>query len=319
MNIFHVSTLLGVAAFILHIAAHQAHPRTIVSVWPPGPKFLLVLPSPSLTLTPNSRQIFTGESFTVQCPASQTDSISWSLKHFSVNLTEMCSSPQGAVCGNKCERCVFRAASENSGLYWCQSTEGRSSAISITVSDGSIILKTPALPVFKGDNVNLSCQYRTDVCHEAIFFKNGAKFFNSSGSDKVVNVTIYNVTQKDEGFYKCASPDRRMESPESWLSVIGDRGMFTSTVTPTTSTNESWKWIVVSCSIVLLFLIPLIVWLVRRIRHHTFSTQSCWPPSKEDVPAVPLPETKQDVTEVQWDLSWMEMSSLLDKQLYPST
>lgn len=50
-----------------------------------------------------------------------------------------------------------------------------------------------------------------------------------------------------------------------------------------------------------------------------FCTQSCWPVSKEDLPAVELPVTKQDVTEVQWDLSWMEMSNLLDKQLYPGT
>lgn len=26
-----------------------------------------------------------------------------------------------------------------------------------------------------------------------------------------------------------------------------------------------------------------------------------------------MPQTKQDVTEIQWDLAWMEMTNLLDK------
>ncbi|KAJ3581390.1 hypothetical protein NHX12_016696 [Muraenolepis orangiensis] len=38
-----------------------------------------------------------------------------------------------------------------------------------------------------------------------------------------------------------------------------------------------------------------------------------WPSTKADVASADVPETKQDVTEVQWDLSWMEMSGLLDK------
>lgn len=37
-------------------------------------------------------------------------------------------------------------------------------------------------------------------------------------------MTIENVTKADEGFYKCVSEGRKMESPESWLSVRRDRG-----------------------------------------------------------------------------------------------
>lgn len=48
-------------------------------------------------------------------------------------------------------------------------------------------------------------------------------------------------------------------------------------------------------------------------------THSCWPVFKPEVPAVAIPATMQDVSEVQWELSWMEMSSLMDKQLYPGT
>lgn len=47
--------------------------------------------------------------------------------------------------------------------------------------------------------------------------------------------------------------------------------------------------------------------------------QSCWPVSKQEKGAQAPPATTQDVTEIQWDLSWMEMSNLLDKDVYCGT
>ncbi|XP_043985772.1 uncharacterized protein LOC122838843 isoform X1 [Gambusia affinis] len=102
------------------------------------------------------------------------------------------------------------------------------------------------------------------------------------------------------------------------LNVSDLPGNFTSKDGTESSTNGAWIWIVVSCCVVLLLLIPLI-WFAQRNRHRMFSTRSCWPLFKENIPAVPPPVTKQDATEVQWDLSWMEMSNLLDKQQYPGT
>ncbi|KAI4828504.1 hypothetical protein KUCAC02_022588 [Chaenocephalus aceratus] len=245
------------------------------------------LPSASLlTLTPSTRQFFREERFTVQCPVSQTNSSGWRLKHFPpisgvrprVSNTDPYSLPGGAVCVGRSDRCEFTADSGNSGLYWCQGAEGRSNAVYITVSYGAIILKTPAFPVFE---------------------------------DRVIKMTLENVTQEDEGFYKCASQDSKMESPEAWLPVSPHRGNFTSTDERAASNSGSGKWVIVSCGVLLLFLIPVTVWLLHHYR--------CWPFSKERLQAVELPATKQDVTEVQWDLSWMEMSNLLDKQLFPGT
>uniref|UniRef100_A0AAQ5Y1T7 Ig-like domain-containing protein n=1 Tax=Amphiprion ocellaris TaxID=80972 RepID=A0AAQ5Y1T7_AMPOC len=290
---------------------------------------LLDLPPPSLTLTPSTRQIFRGEHFTLQCPSSQTNPTGWKLRRFPPGPTmrtrvfqsDQCSPLGGAVIANKPDSCVFTAATGNNGLYWCEDSKGRSSAVNITVSYGNIIVKTPAFPVFEGDNVVLYCQFWTGNHNKATFFKNGAEisFSSSSGSGRVIKMTIENVTLEDEGSYKCASRDRKMESPESWLTVRADRGNFTSADGAAASSGGSWIWILVSCVVLLLILIPLSVWLVCHYRRQMFSTQSCWPLSKENIPAVPLPATKQDVTEVQWDLSWMEMSNLLDKQLYPGT
>ena len=72
----------------------------------------------------------------------------------------------------------------------------------------------------------LYCQYQTGNHSKTAFFKNGAEIvtYSSSSSDGVIKMTMENVTQEDEGLYKCASQDRKMESPESWLSVRPDRG-----------------------------------------------------------------------------------------------
>ncbi|CAB1436407.1 unnamed protein product [Pleuronectes platessa] len=123
--------------------------------------------------------------------------------------------------------------------------------------DGDIILKTQASPVFTDDDVTLCYQHQSGKHKQTSFFKNGALIDSnsSSGSDRVVKMTLKNVTREDEGFY----------------------------------------------------------------RYQKFCTWSCWPVSKQEVPAGVLPATKLDVTEVQWDLSWMEMSNLLEKDSYCGT
>ncbi|KAF6733116.1 Peroxidasin-like [Oryzias melastigma] len=267
---------------------------------------------PSLTLTPNTRHIFKGENLSVQCPTSPTG---WELKHLpavhpnstTVNQRTPCPPPGGAVCTEKSGVWLLTASSGSSGLYWCEGAGGRSNAVNITVTYGSILLKTPALPVPEGGEVVLFCQFRTENQTQATFFRDGIEIgtFNSSSLDGAVTLTIGEVKITDEGSYKCSCSDRKMESPESWLSVSPDRG--------------SWKWFAVSSIIVLLFLIPLIVWIIYRKRQQMVFCRSCWPLTKGVVPSVPLPETKQDVTEVQWDLSWMEMTTLMDKQIYPGS
>ncbi|XP_065812278.1 putative high affinity immunoglobulin gamma Fc receptor IB [Labrus bergylta] len=287
-------------------------------------------PPPSLTLTPSSRHLFRGETFSLQCPGSLSSSSGWTLRRFPPGptvrsrrvYTDWCSPLGGAGSADQPDTCVFNAARETSGLYWCEGAEeGRSNAVSIAVSYGSIILRTPASPVSEDDAVSLVCQYWTGTNGTTIFFKNGAEILTStmsSISGREIKMIIENVTQEDEGFYKCAFPDRQTESPESWLSVRPERGNSTTKDGTATSTG-SWIWIVVLCILFLLLLIPLSVWLVRRYRYHTVCTCSCCPVSKEELQAVELPVTKQEVSEVQWDLSWMEMSNLLDRNVYPDT
>ncbi|XP_047443865.1 uncharacterized protein LOC125009736 [Mugil cephalus] len=268
------------------------------------------LTPPSLTLTRSHTQTFKDKHF-VQCPVSKPNSTGSKLKHFSpshsnrttVSRTDVCPPLEGVVTANK--SCVFTAASVNGGLYWCEGAKGCTRTVNVTVSGEKVILKIPAYPVTAGNTVVLHCLNQTGNHSKISFFKDGELVTLNSSTSDGLSMTIENVTKEDEGFYKCASSDGKIESPESWLSV---RGSLRST---DASSNGSWKWIIVPC-VVLLFLIPLTVWLVHRYRHKMFHTKS-WELSKEDIPAVALPVTKQDVTEVQWDLSWMEMSNLLDK------
>ncbi|CAB1454523.1 unnamed protein product [Pleuronectes platessa] len=191
------------------------------------------LPPPSLSLTPDNRQMFSGECFTLQCLTSQTNSSGWKLVHFSPdlkagtsNLTVHYSPPGGSMSPYKSEAFVFTAASGTSGVYWWEGARGRSKAVNITVSYGDIILKTQASPEFTGDDVTLCCQYQSGKHKQTSFFKNRALIDSnsSSGSDRVIKMTLKNVTQEDEGFYRCASHDRQLQSSESWLSVRPDRG-----------------------------------------------------------------------------------------------
>ncbi|KAM7410360.1 hypothetical protein PAMA_001684 [Pampus argenteus] len=310
-------------------AERQGSNTSTVLLSQPATLSVSELPPPSLTLTPSTRQIFREERFTVQCPVSQINSSSWMLKKYPQAHrartrgfhANRCSPLGGVVSADMPDTCVFTAVRGNGGLYWCEGPDGRSNAVNITVSYGAVILKTPAFPISEGDNVVLYCQYWTGSNNTTAFFKNGAEIitYSSFSADRVTKMIIENVTQADEGFYKCASEDKKMESPESWLSIRRDRGNSTSSDGTAESTQGSWIWIIVSCGIVLLCLTLLAVWLVCQYRYQMFCTRSCWPVSKEDLSAVELPATKQDVTEVQWDLSWMEMSNLLDKKSYHGT
>ncbi|XP_024908815.1 Fc receptor-like protein 5 [Cynoglossus semilaevis] len=206
------------------------------------------LSPPTLSLTPNARHMLGGERFTLQCPTSQTDSSSWKLMHFlpgnSTGTTVVSAhhlTPGGGVPAKNSDVLMFIAAGRNSGLYWCEGPAGRSNAVYITVSYGTIILKTPAFPVVEGETVSLYCQYQRGSHTKTSFFKNGEeiKKITTATSGRVTTMVIRNVTRDDEGFYRCASQDGKMQSSGSWLSVRPDRGNFTSLEEPPTSSSEN--------------------------------------------------------------------------------
>ncbi|XP_051799899.1 low affinity immunoglobulin gamma Fc region receptor II-b-like [Acanthochromis polyacanthus] len=111
---------------------------------------------------------------------------------------------------------IFETYQTDSGEFWCESGAGeRSNRVSITITAGSVILDSPAFPVFEGDNVTLRCQSRKTFMKQTADFYKGDVLIEGSPSEQM---TIHNVSKSDEGFYKC-SINGVGESPESFLAV----------------------------------------------------------------------------------------------------
>ncbi|XP_077391060.1 uncharacterized protein LOC144027426 isoform X2 [Festucalex cinctus] len=187
------------------------------------------LPPPSMTLTPSTRHMFVGEIFTLHCPDTLTNSSAWVLRQTSTSRlirtadskTGACFSPGSSVSPGRSRTCVVSAARDHGGLYWCEGAEGRSNAVHITVSSGPVIMRTPAFSVPHGGSVVLACRYRKGNHTKTTFFRNGVEMstYSFPGPGSEIKLMIENVSEAHEGFYKCASQDGKLESPQSWLSV----------------------------------------------------------------------------------------------------
>uniref|UniRef100_A0AAQ6IBZ7 Immunoglobulin domain-containing protein n=1 Tax=Anabas testudineus TaxID=64144 RepID=A0AAQ6IBZ7_ANATE len=115
---------------------------------------------------------------------------------------------------------VSHVFSSDSGKYWCEAKGARttSDSLNINITDGSVILDSPALQVMEEDNVTLHCGNKTtSSVLIADFYKDGVNI--ATGYDGYM--TIRNVSKSDEGLYKCNIIGVG-ESAESWLAVRGD-------------------------------------------------------------------------------------------------
>ncbi|XP_031158459.1 low affinity immunoglobulin gamma Fc region receptor II-like [Sander lucioperca] len=120
----------------------------------------------------------------------------------------------------------------DSGEYWCESGGGkRSNTVNITVTAGSVILESPALPVMEGEAVTLSCRTKLTSFSSLItnFYKDG-RLIRSSPTG---NLTIESVFKSHDGHYKCNIPGAG-ESPESQLAVKGANVIMESPALPVT-------------------------------------------------------------------------------------
>ncbi|XP_076019169.1 Fc receptor-like protein 5 [Genypterus blacodes] len=166
-----------------------------------------------LRLSPDRTQFFKHESLSLTCDNQLNSTSHWRVKRKTAEGgVRQCGSGWGsAFSGSGCT--IGSTYPSDSGVYWCESTESeRSNTINITITGGSVILVSPALPVMEGDSVTMQCRPETNTSLD--FYKDGLPM----GRGAVAQVTIHSVSKSDEGFYKCVILGSG-ESAESWLSV----------------------------------------------------------------------------------------------------
>ncbi|KAK9525216.1 hypothetical protein VZT92_017538 [Zoarces viviparus] len=172
----------------------------------------------SLRLVPNRSQFFTFESVTLSCVDSGHFS-EWRVKR----NTSKHNNRECMNWGTRNEsRCFINDIHTlDTGVYWCESGAGEcSDAVNITVTGGSVILKSPVHPVQEGESVTLHCITKTTSSSNltAEFYKDGVLV----GSSPTGNMTIHSVLKSDEGLYKCHISGAG-QSGDSWLSVRAGR------------------------------------------------------------------------------------------------
>ncbi|XP_036967427.1 low affinity immunoglobulin gamma Fc region receptor II-b-like isoform X3 [Acanthopagrus latus] len=159
---------------------------------------------------PNRLQFFAYSPISVQCEhldCSPECRVMKRLKKDSTNTTQLWETSTGSIT-------VKLHSTSESGEYWCENKEGeRSNSINITVTDGDVILESPALPVTEGEDLSLYCRTKTSN-PPADFYKDGL----SIATGYTGMFTINSVSKSHEGLYKCRISGVG-ESAESWLAV----------------------------------------------------------------------------------------------------
>ncbi|XP_073344738.1 Fc receptor-like protein 5 [Pagrus major] len=168
----------------------------------------------SLTVRPSMSQFFSWESVSLSCEVDGSFAGWMFRRNTSEEEKTTCGASWGKVVGYSCN--VRYIDPLDSGVYWCESTEGATSnTVNITVTGGAVILQSPVLPVVEGDNVTLRCKTRPNPSDlTAGFYKNGSLI----RTEPAGHMTIHHVSKSDEGLYKCHTSSHGMSRP-SWITV----------------------------------------------------------------------------------------------------
>ncbi|KAM3591221.1 uncharacterized protein V6R79_024807 [Siganus canaliculatus] len=168
-----------------------------------------------LRVSPDSSQFFRYDSVSLSC-VDELNSTRWRVaRNTSVGGVRHCSSGWGSAHpGSTC--LIGNLYPADSGVYWCESEDGeRSGGVDIIVTDRTVVLESPTLPVPEGAEVTLRCQAEMNSSkHRYDFYKDGRRISTNSSGETV----ILSASSSDEGLYKCSLSGGE-ESVGSWLEV----------------------------------------------------------------------------------------------------
>ncbi|XP_026154696.1 high affinity immunoglobulin gamma Fc receptor I-like [Mastacembelus armatus] len=210
-----------------------------------------------LHVVPNRLQFFQYEPVTFHCEGDD-GATRWKVVHGGKRTLASCNVIKSGTVSTFCT--ITHLYPEDSGQYCCESGKGRTNCTNITVSDGSVILDSPAAPVMEGDNVTLLCRNKNPSESRVNFFKDGRLIHSSSTAER----TIHTVSLSDEGLYKC-SISGSGESAESQLVVT----VFPIVVPqePEISPSPRLLWKIVVVSLMALLLVLGSWYCVKSYRH----------------------------------------------------
>ncbi|XP_041820763.1 Fc receptor-like protein 5 isoform X2 [Chelmon rostratus] len=186
-----------------------------------------------LRVSPDRSQFFRYDSISLSCE-HQLNSTGWKVKRkTTVGGVRSCSSGWGSASSRS--TCIIgNTYPSDSGVYWCESEDGeRSNSVNITITDRTVILESPVLPVSEGAAVILRCKAETNSPdHMFNYYKDGRSISSNSTGEMI----IHSVLKSDEGLYKCSITGGG-ESIGSWLAVDGS--LPPSSSAPSASSSNS--------------------------------------------------------------------------------
>ncbi|KAG7234429.1 hypothetical protein INR49_001239 [Caranx melampygus] len=242
--------------------------RLIAAVCTASPQFLWTAGEASLQVVPDRQQHFERDALTLSCEGLDGPT-RWKVLRKVKGRVGPCGSTWESATGT-CK--IVNVYKVDSGEYWCERAERKSSSVNITVTGGPVILESPVAPVMEGDDVMLRCAQRTNSSNylTASFYKNHFLLEESPTG----NVTIHRVSRSHQGSYKCSIAGVG-ESEQSWLTV-------TATLEDPPSSPPLHLLLTIGVSVVL---IALLLWLAvhqhkinETTRASPSSPQSCSSP-----------------------------------------
>lgn len=215
-SLFHSSAELTLRALQSHEGCYSCHAH--IRVQSAGSRLRVrgvrgPASSGSVALSPNTQQVFReAENFNSGCNEQWILRKSQQSASLQIQSCDQGSSSQSSSCE------MFSEHLYESTTYWCEPREEREGSrgedVQVIVSDGPVILESPALPVEEGSEVTLRCRtkYGADVKPE--IYKDGVVFQHTA------EFTFRAVQKSDEGIYSCFL-QTTLQSPQSCLTVTG--------------------------------------------------------------------------------------------------
>ncbi|XP_039464349.1 uncharacterized protein LOC116321233 isoform X1 [Oreochromis aureus] len=168
----------------------------------------------SLSVSPNLQQFFRGSSpVYLSCVDDGQTADGWTVKRTRGNLTEDCGAAGSEFSRFNSSFCGLGLST--GGNFLCVSSSGQQSdEVSISVSEGGVILEIPALPVMTGSDATLYCTPKEGERRKSYFIRDDVTL----GSGPEGKWILSKVQRSDEGLYSCFT-DIHPRSPQSRLRV----------------------------------------------------------------------------------------------------